>query len=57
MRRTNFDGPQPPYTRADERREDETRSFRLSAYNRVLTLWGFILRLSIVRETRDSNAP
>ncbi len=56
LRRTDFDGPQPPYTRADERREDETRTFRLSAYNRALTLWGFSPRLSIVRETRDSNA-
>ncbi len=54
--RTDFDGPQPRPIRARMNDADETRTFRLSAYNRALTLWGFSPRLSIARETRDSNA-
>ena len=56
LRRTDFDGPQPPYTARNRKREDKTRTLRLSAYNRALTFWGFSPRLSVVRETRESNA-
>ena len=37
-------------------REDETRTFRLSAHNRGLALFGFSPRVTLVRESRDSNA-
>ena len=37
-------------------REDHTRSYRLSAYNRAVTVLGFSPELAVVRETRDSNA-
>lgn len=56
LRRTVYDGPQLPFTRAGEKREDETIIWSLSAYNRALTLWGFSPRVSLVRESRDSNA-
>lgn len=56
LRRTAYDGPQPPFTRAGEKREDETTTWRLSAHNRGLTLWGFSPRVSLVRESRESNA-
>ena len=45
-----------PHTSNNAPREDETRSVRLSAHNRGLTLWGFSPRVSVVREQRESNA-
>ena len=56
LRRTAYDEAQVPFTRAGERREDETLTYRLSAHNRGLTLWGFSPRVSLVRESRESNA-
>ena len=56
LRRTAYDGPQRPFTQAGEKREDETTTWRLSAHNRGLTLWGFSPRISLVRESRESNA-
>ena len=37
-------------------REDRTRFWRLSTYNRAVTVLGFSPELAVVRETRDSNA-
>ena len=56
LRRTAYDEAQLPFTRAGERREDETLTYRVSAHNRGLTLWGFSPRVSLVRESRESNA-
>ena len=56
LRRTAYDEAQVPFTRAGERREDETLTYRVSAHNRGLTLWGFSPRVSLVRESRESNA-
>ena len=56
LRRTDYEGGRWPYLSAGERREDETRTLRLSAHNRGLTLWGFSPRVSLVRESRESNA-
>ena len=55
-RRTAYDGPDWPFTRRTEKREDETTTWRLSAHNRGLTLWGFSPRVSLLRESRESNA-
>ena len=56
LRRTDYDEAQVPFTRAGERREDETLTYRVSAHNRGLTLWGFSPRVSLVHERRRSNA-
>ncbi len=45
-----------PFVADNGAREDRTLSYRLSAYNRALTLVGFSPELAVVRETRDSNA-
>ena len=57
LRRTAYGrGWWPFITDPDTPREDETRTIRLSAHNRALTLWGFSPRVSLVRESRESNA-
>ena len=56
LRRTEYEGGWAPYTLDNAPREDETRTIRLSAHNRGLTLWGFSPRVSLVRESRESNA-
>ncbi len=57
LRRTEYGrGWLPFLADPDARREDETRTFRLSAHNRALALWGFSPRVSLVRESRESNA-
>lgn len=56
VRRTAYEGGWAPHTRGNAPREDETRTLRLSAYNRGLTLWGFSPRVSLVQERRESNA-
>ena len=56
VRRTDYEGGWAPHTSNNAPREDETRSLRLSAHNRGLTLWGFSPRVSVVREQRESNA-
>ena len=45
-----------PFITDNAPREDETRSLSVSAHNRGLTLWGFSPRVSLVRESRESNA-
>ncbi|MDE2813313.1 MAG: surface lipoprotein assembly modifier [Gemmatimonadota bacterium] len=56
LRETDYEGGRWPFLAAGERREDETVTYRLSAHNRGLTLWGFSPRVSLVRESRESNA-
>ena len=56
LRRTDYEGGWAPFTQNNAPREDETRTFRLSAHNRGLALWGFSPRVSLVRESRESNA-
>ena len=57
LRRTAYGrGWWPFITDPDTPREDETRTIRLSAHNRALTLWGFSPRVSLVQESRESNA-
>ena len=57
-RRTGYEGPgRPPMNVLDAApREDETRSVRLSAHKRDLTIRGFSPQLSVTHERRDSNA-
>ena len=56
LRRTDYEGGRWPFLPAGVPREDETLTYRLSAHNRGLTLWGFSPRVSLVRESRESNA-
>ena len=57
LRRTEYGrGWLPFIADPDTPREDETRTIRLSAHNRALTLWGFSPRVSLVQESRESNA-
>ncbi|MCE2519844.1 MAG: DUF560 domain-containing protein [Alphaproteobacteria bacterium] len=56
MRWTDYERGWFPYVADNGPREDRTRSYRLSAFNRALTLMGFSPELAVVRETRDSNA-
>ena len=56
LRRTDYEGGRWPFLPAGAQREDETLTYRVSAHNRGLTLWGFSPRVSLVRESRESNA-
>ena len=56
LRRTDYEGGRWPFLPAGVPREDETLTYRVSAHNRGLTLWGFSPRVSLVRESRESNA-
>ncbi|MCE2520893.1 MAG: DUF560 domain-containing protein [Alphaproteobacteria bacterium] len=56
MRWTDYERGWFPFVADNGPREDRTRSYRLSAFNRAVTLLGFSPELAIVRETRDSNA-
>ncbi len=56
LRQTSYQGNWLPFTERGQPRKDRTRSIRLSAHNRAVTLWGFSPQLSVVREHRDSNA-
>ena len=54
-RETDYEGNWFPHTEGGPR-EDETRSFRLSVHNRALAFQGFSPQVSLVRETRKTNA-
>ena len=56
VRWTDYERGWFPFVADNGPREDRTRSYRLSTYNRGLTLLGFSPELAVVRETRDSNA-
>ena len=54
--RTFFQPDWSYLTRGPDKRKDLTRSFRLSAYHRALTLFGFSPQLALIHEDRQSNA-
>ena len=57
LRWTDWEGNWLPYTPdADTPRRDLTRTLRLFAHNRALTLEGFSPQVSVTREQRASNA-
>ena len=57
LRWTDWEGNWLPFTAdADTPRSDLTRTIRLFAHNRALTLEGFSPQLSVTREDRTSNA-
>ncbi len=56
LRWTDYDGDGFPFTMAGESRSDLIRNFRLSVYNRSITLGGFSPQISVVREVRTTNA-
>ena len=56
IRWTDYERGWFPFVADNGPREDRTRSYRLSAYNRALTVMGFSPELALIRETRDSNA-
>ncbi|MDE0055042.1 MAG: hypothetical protein OXT64_12435 [Gammaproteobacteria bacterium] len=56
VRWTDYERGWHPFIADNGERADRTRSYRLSAYNRAVTVLGFSPELAIVRETRDSNA-
>ena len=59
LRRTGYEGPGRPPTNVVgglSSREDTTRSLRISALKRDLTIRGFSPQLSVTHERRESNA-
>ena len=56
VRWTDYERGWFPFVADNGPREDRTRSYRLSAHNRALTVLGFSPQIAVVRETRDSNA-
>ena len=56
IRWTDYERGWFPFVADNGSREDRTLSYRLSAYNRALTVLGFSPELAVVRETRNSNA-
>ena len=57
LRWTDWEGNWVPFTAdADTPRRDLTRTIRLFAHNRALTLEGFSPQISVTRENRTSNA-
>ncbi len=56
MRWTDYERGWFPFVADNGPREDRTRSYRLSAHNRALTVLGFSPELAVLRENRDSNA-
>ncbi len=56
VRWTDYERGWFPFVADNGEREDLTRSYRLSAYNRAVTVLGFSPELAVVREIRDSNA-
>lgn len=53
---TRFDGRWGLFTPGGVPREDRTRIFRATLYNRLFTLYGFSPQLAAVHEQRGSNA-
>ena len=56
LRWTSYQGNWSPYVLTGGARRDRTRSGRLSAHNRAFTVAGFSPQVSVVRESRSSNA-
>lgn len=56
MRWTDHERGRFPFLADNGPREHRTRSWRLSTFNRALTVLGFSPELAVVRESRDSNA-
>ena len=56
LRWTDYEGEWFPFTTAGAERRDLTRSLRVFAHNRALTLEGFSPQVSVVQEQRTSNA-
>ena len=56
LRWTEYEGDWSLYTQGNKSRSDLTRSFRMFAHNRALTLEGFSPQVSLVREQRTTNA-
>ena len=56
LRWTDYEGDWFPFTASGEARSDLTRTLRLFAHNRALTLEGFSPQLSVTQERRTTNA-
>ncbi len=56
MRWTNYESGWFPFVTDGGARIDRTRGLRVSAHNRAFTVLGFSPEISVVHETRDSNA-
>ena len=56
LRWVEYEGDWFPFTTAGAERSDLTRSLRLFAHNRALTLEGFSPQVSVAQEQRTSNA-
>ena len=56
LRWTGYEGDWFPFTGPGQARSDLTRTFRLFAHNRALTLEGFSPQVSVTQEQRTSNA-
>ena len=56
LRWTEYEGEWFPFTAFGESRSDLTRTIRLFAHNRALTLEGFSPQVSVTQELRTSNA-
>ena len=56
LRWTDYEGNWFPFVTTGEPRRDRTRSLRVNVYHRGFTLGGFSPQVSVVRETRTSNA-
>ena len=56
LRWVDYEGDWFPFTAAGAQRSDLTRTIRLFAHNRALTLEGFSPQISVTREDRTTNA-
>ena len=56
LRWADYKGDWFPFTAAGQSRSDLTRSIRLFAHNRALTLEGFSPQISVTQEQRTSTA-
>ena len=56
LRWTGYEGNWLPFVPGGEPRNDLTRTIRLFAHNRALTVEGFSPQLSVTREQRTTNA-
>ena len=56
LRWTDYKGNWVPFTAAGQSRSDLTRTIRLFAHNRALTLEGFSPQISVTQEQRTTNA-
>ena len=56
LRWADYEGSWFPFVAPGEFRRDRTRSLRVNVYHRGFTLGGFSPQISVVRETRTTNA-